>query len=346
MNGSSADSTRDGTANVPAQVVDAINRMRRPIVLAHVRPDADALGSMFSIALAWTSDAVAPRVALPPGSLSQRLAFLFDMVDLPVATLEDFAHADGFVVLDAAKQSRCNVGTELKETDWRRDRPLVNIDHHGTNTMYGSLNWVVADASSTSELVYCLLRAAGKEITPVIAALLFAGIQTDTSGFALSNTTPSALQVAGELARAGVDVGDLGERLCHSQSQSEFDLLRVIYDNTKVVADGRIAYSTADYEEITGSGCTAADIDDQINVVRALNGVQLAMLFTEGEPGKTRINFRGCGGVTVVELAGRFNGGGHAGAAGAVVDSGLEETVRRVVPAAIEHLRTLFPLAP
>jgi phosphoesterase RecJ-like protein len=343
MNGLSAQSTRDGTAIVPAQVADAINQMRRPIAIAHVRPDADALGSMFSIALAWANDAVTPRVALPPGSLSQRLAFLFDMADVPVATSEDFVQADGFITLDTAKQSRCNVGTELKDPDWRKDRPLVNIDHHGTNTMYGSVDWVVADASSTSEMVYYLLRAAGKEVTPTIAALLFAGIQTDTSGFALPNTTASALRAAGELVHAGVDVGDLGERLCHSQSRSEFALLRVIYDNTKVVADGRIAYSTASYQEITGSGCTAADIDDQISVVRALNGVQLAMLFTEGEPGKTRINFRGAGEVTVVELAGRFNGGGHSRAAGALVDSGPEETVERVLPAAIEHLSSLSP---
>ena len=116
-------------------------------------------------------------------------------------------------------------------------------------------------------------------------------------------------------------------------------MLRVIYANTKTLADGRLAYATASHDEIHDAGCTAADIDDQIDIPRSLDGVQLAMLFTEANKGKTRINFRSSGDVTVVELAAEFDGGGHRQAAGAVLGCSLDEAVEKVVPRAVEHLR-------
>jgi phosphoesterase RecJ-like protein len=256
----------------------------------------------------------------------------------PRASPEDFTAADGFIVLDAAKKSRCGVDAMLRETDWSAGRRVVNIDHHESNTLFGDVNWVVPTAGSTAELIYYLLRAVDWPISTLAASLLYAGIQTDTLGFSLPTTSASALSVAADLVARGADVAELGERLCRSQRKSEFNLLRVIYANTKLLADGKVAYSSASYDEIVGSGCTAADIDDQINVPRSLNGVCLAMLFTEGNRGKTRINFRGSGDVTVLDLALKFNGGGHRQSAGTVLDCGLHEAIDKVLPRAVEHL--------
>ena len=85
------------------------------------------------------------------------------------------------------------------------------------------------------------------------------------------------------------------------------------------------------------------NIDDQIDVPRSLSGVQLAMLFTEGRQGKTRINFRGSGPVTVVELAAQFGGGGHSQAAGAIRDCELPEAIDQVIPRAVQHLTKFDP---
>lgn len=324
--------------SVPSEVIDALSAMRRPIMISHVVPDADALGSMLSMALAWSSDVCTPRISLPAASISQRLAFLVELAGTTVATSDDFEAADGFVALDAAKKGRCNVAPELKKTEWSAGRPLVNIDHHASNTRFGDVNWVVGSASSTCEMVYYLLRAADRSLERPIPSLLFAGLQTDTLGFSLPTTSASALACASDLVALGADVGQIGERLCRSQTTSEFDLLRVIYANTRVVADGRIAYSSASADEIRQAGCTAADIDDQITVPRSVDGAVLAMLFTEGDPGKTRINFRGSGAVTVVELAAKFGGGGHSQAAGAIVNDSLKATMDRVLAEAVSYV--------
>ena len=318
--------------------MEALRKMRAPIVITHVVPDADALGASCAMALAWTSQECQPRVSLPQGSLSQRLAFLADWAEITVATPRSFEAADGFVVLDTAKKSRCNLDRTLRETEWAGGRPVLNIDHHTTNTRFGDVNWVVETAGSTCELVYELLRAANIPIEPLTASLLYSGIQTDTLGFSLPTTNAWSLRAAAALVDLGADVAERGERLCRSQRKSEFDLLRIIYANTKLLAGGQIAYSSASYDEIHDAGCTAADIDDQINVPRSLDGVRLAMLFSEGYHGKTRINFRGSGNVTVLELAAEFGGGGHVQAAGAVLDCGLTEAIEEVVASARNHL--------
>jgi len=328
-----------GAWQVSEGAVDAIAQMRSPIFIAHVVPDADALGSMFAMALAYRGDGCQPKVSLPPGSLSQKLAFLWDWAEVELATLADFQAADGFVVLDTAKKPRCNVERALKVTQWDAGKPVVNIDHHATNTQFGKFNWVVGEASSTAELVYHLLLHCGKSISPIAASCLYAGIHGDTAGFSLPTTTASSLKAAGELVKLGARVAELGKRLCRSQTQSEFDLLRIIYSNTKLAADGQIAYSTANYAEIMGAGCKAADIDDQVTVPRSLSGVRLSFLLTEGNKGKTRINFRSEGNVDVLGLAKQWGGGGHHQSAGAVVDGCVAEVAETVLKAAVVHIK-------
>jgi|CXWL01.1.fsa_nt_gi phosphoesterase RecJ-like protein len=328
--------------NVPTDAIDSLRQAKSPVVISHVVPDADALGSMLGMSLALSAANRHPKASLPPASISQRLAFMLDWAKVPAATKEDFASADAFVVLDTARKDRCNVGPDLRQTDWSAGRSIINIDHHDSNTRFGIVNWIEPQAASTCEMVYYLFRQASYAISPTLASLLYAGILTDTLGFSLPTTRASSLRAAADLAELGADVGDLGERLGRSQRKSEFDLLRVVYDNTRLVGDGSIAYSSASYDEIHDAGCTAADIDEQINVPRSLDGVRLAMLFSEGRKDKTRINFRGSGNVTVLELAAGFGGGGHSQAAGAILDCGLQQAIDKVVPQAVDHIKR-FP---
>ena len=322
-------------------MVRVLESWKRTVVITHVTPDADALGSMLCLAKVFGDGAgQSATVSLGEHSLSQRLAFLHEWAGLEVATVEDFARADGFVVVDTARKQRCDLREDVPE-DWDSGRPILNIDHHTSNTRFGTINWVVGDASSSAELIYHLIKAWGRPIEPLLGSLLYAGIHSDTAGFSLPNTSPSGLAAAADLVASGADVAKLGERLCRSQRLSEFRLLRAIYANTQLAAGGRIAYSTADHREIVEAGCAAADIDEQVSVPRALHGAQLAMLFTEGVRGRTRINFRGDSGVSVLPLAKTFGGGGHDSAAGAILDGTPGEVVARVLPEAEAYLNRL-----
>ncbi len=320
---------------VPPEICDALHAARRVLLVGHVTPDADCLGSMGALSHALTGMGKRACASLPQGSVSRRLAFLADAGCLAPAAREEMRACDLIVVVDTAKASRVNLEGKL---DSLADIPVVNVDHHATNPRFGQANWVDAARSSTAEMIYEVLAALGAAITAPIATLLYAGIHTDTQGFSLPNTTPRSLEVAHALAAAGVNIPQLCERLHRSYTPAEFALLRLVYANTRVSADGRIAWSTAGHDEIRAAGCTAADIDDQVNVPRSIEGIHLAMLFTEGHPGKVRINFRGER-VEVLTLAQQFNGGGHHQAAGAILDGSVADVSERVLRAAADHVR-------
>ncbi|MCP4593343.1 MAG: hypothetical protein GY842_21620 [bacterium] len=328
------------TETLPEELIRSIESWERPVIIAHVPPDADALGAMFAVARGFGSTGATASVALPEASLSQRLAFLHEWAEPRIAGVEEFAQADGFVVVDTAKKPRCNLPGGLPE-EWNAGRRIVNIDHHASNTRFGDINWVVGDASSSCELVFHLLEVWARPVDELSASLLYAGIHTDTAGFSLPNTSGSALAAAAQLVERGARVTELGERLCRSQRLSEFRLLRIIYANTRLTPDERIAYSTADYREITDAGCAAADIDDQVSIPRSLLGTRLALLLTEGVRGKTRINFRGDAGVSVLALAKSFGGGGHDAAAGAILEGPIPEVLAQVLPQAERYLDDL-----
>jgi len=330
--------TNSATARVPPEICAALRGAREPVLISHVTPDADALASMGALWLALPELGQRPHLVLPAGTVSRQLRYLVDFAGLKAAHAADVRDCDLIVALDTAKDRRLNAEEHL--TALTRI-PILNIDHHATNTQFGRWNWIVEDASSTSELVYGLLLALGCRITPTIATLLYAGIHTDTQGFSLSNTSPQALEVACRLAYAGAHIAEVCERMHRSHSRGEFELLSLIYRNTRVSADGRLAWSTASYQEIAATGCSARDIDDQVEIPRSIEGIAVAILFTEGEPGKVRMNFRGERGVPVLELATRFGGGGHRASAGARLTGTLEEVTARVLPVALDYVASL-----
>lgn len=319
-------------AVVPAEICTALRGARHVALVGHVTPDADALASMGSLWLALPELGAHPHLVLPAGSVSRQLDYLVRYAGLRPCHAADLKELDLILALDTAKDKRLN---QEEHQTALTNIPILNIDHHATNTGFGRWNWIVPEASSTSELVHALLCALGCRITPTIATLLYAGIHTDTQGFSLSNTGPNALRVGHALALAGARIPQVCERMHRSRSRGEFQLLSIVYGNTRVSEDGRLAWSTVSHAELSATGCRAADIDDQVEIPRQIEGICVAILFSEGEPGKIRMNFRGERGVSVLELATQFGGGGHHASAGARLAGTMDEIVAQVLPAAL-----------
>lgn len=319
--------------------LESLRAVKSPLIAGHVTPDADCLGSTFGLAMAMREHGIDARVGLPPGCVANKIAFMLDLgADVPrVMEWDPSGPQDSIIVIDTAAEKRINL---QPPPPLAGPVPSFNIDHHITNTDFGANNWVDPHASSSCEMIAVLLDSLGWQASSRVASLLYAGIYGDTGGFSLPCTSAESLRVAAELVRGGADVAHIGEQLCRSQNRSDFELLRRVYDHTTVVADGRIAYSHLSYRDITDAGCRADDIDDQVSIPRALKGVVLAMLFSEGEPGVIRVNLRGEGRVTVVELAQKFGGGGHSQSAGVKMkNKSMDQAIAEVVAAATEHLR-------
>ncbi|MBP7933012.1 MAG: DHH family phosphoesterase [Phycisphaerae bacterium] len=317
----------------PAELITALNDAQAPVIAGHTNPDVDALGAM--LALGRVLPAPDRAVVLPGRHLSRRLRFMLDWGRVPMADAVRVTRADVLVTVDAAGPGRVSVPGEWTAVE---DKFVVNIDHHVTNPDYGRINWVVDSASSSCELIYRLIVAAGWPLDGVTASLLYAGIHADTCGFTLPTASAETFEAMAGLVRAGADVEQVGARLYRSHHPHEFDLMRTVYHNTRLVGDGRIAYSTLTLAEIQAAGCTPADIDDQVSIPRSLSGIRIAMLLSEAEPGLVRVNLRGDESTEILPLAISLGGGGHAHSAGVRVRGAMDEVVRRVLDHAVSFL--------
>ena len=316
-----------------------VTAVRRPLVVGHVTPDADCIGASLGLATSLREHGIEATVGLPADCVAKRLGFMLELAPSTPRAVEWSADGryDSLIVVDTAGEKRINI-QPLPEL--AGSIPSFNIDHHITNTDFGRHNWIDPHASSTCEMIALLVAGLKWVPSSGVASLLYAGLHGDTAGFSLPSTSADSLHIAADLVRAGADVSHIGEQLCRSQGRHDFELLRRVYDHTTVVAGGRIAYSHLSFKDITESGCSADDIDDQVSIPRALRGIRIAMLFSEGEPGVIRVNLRGEGDTSVVEIAEHFGGGGHTQSAGVRVRNKLmQQVIDEVLAVADQHLR-------
>src|SRR5439155_7648517 len=189
------------TATELTAVADAIRSHERFLVTTHENPDGDALGSLLAMKLAL--DALGKDAVM---YLSGEAPLPREYAWMPLGNLRrsvpDDAATRVLLALDCANESRLAPDPEVLHS-----APLViNVDHHHDNSRFGAVNLVVADASSTGEIVRDLLGELGVELTPDVAEALYIALVTDTGRFQYTNTTPKALRLAAELVEAGADV--------------------------------------------------------------------------------------------------------------------------------------------
>ena len=187
-------------------------------------------------------------------------------------------------------------------------------------------------------MVYLLTKALGVKLNADQATLLYAGLHGDTCGFSLASTNHQALMIGAELAQCGAKVGWVCQKLNRSLSVCDFKLMQVVYANTRISPCGRLAWSTVTGEELAAVGANPNDIDEQVAVPRSIEGVKIAALFSETHSGKVRVNLRAEDDINILPLAKFLGGGGHAQAAGAILEGGFQEVVTRVMNLSIGYL--------
>ncbi len=216
----------------PAELLDLLRRVQRPLLAGHVAPDADSIGSCAALCVALREQGRDALVALPGGRPANKLRFLVDLAGRDVFGDGAPDGRDALIVFDTTGPKRLNIPFDLLVMP---PGSVVNIDHHISNLRYGGINWIDANAGSSAELACRLLKALDWATTPTVATLLFAGLHADTLGFCAPTTTAAALASAADLVRAGADAGLVGEHLYRSQNRAEFDLARRVYDRDRLI---------------------------------------------------------------------------------------------------------------
>jgi phosphoesterase RecJ-like protein len=313
-------------ARVPADVTAALDRAPgRALMLGHVHPDADVLGTLLAIGEAlrtrgWSVAAGGPHPA--PGAL----AFLPGIEGYQVLKGLDGAF-DLVVLTDCPNPDR----TEgLIDDAKRASTMIVNIDHHPDNRRYGTVDWIDVDAAATGEMVYRLLIALGVSLTPSIATNLFTAIHTDTGSFRYSNVTPETFEIAAALTAAGARPDVVSSALYERRAPDALRLLGESLARVRVSDDGRVAWLALPAGAVPERFIEAEEL---VNYPRSIGSVKVAALLRELGGGRVKVSLRAKGEVDVNKIAATFGGGGHANAAGCTVTGPLDAVTSRVLDA-------------
>ncbi len=298
------------------------------LVTSHVRPDGDAIGSLLGLGLALENAGKNVQMVLADG-VSSTFRHLEGADKIHTRINGSF---DTFITVDCADFRRTGKPFEALS------QPDVNIDHHITNELFGRLNLVEGHEVATSAILTNHLPAWGYEITQPIAAALLTGIVTDTLGFRTSNVTPEAMRQAALLMETGVDMTELYMRGLVRRS---FAAARYWGAGLSTLERGDgMVWSTLTMADRKIAGYSGSDDADLINVISAIDGFKVGMIFVEQPKNRVKISWRALEpGIDVSPIATRFGGGGHAAAAGADVDGTLEEVKKAAIQSTKEMLR-------
>jgi len=301
--------TPDGLSEALEIAVDRIRRAKRVLVVAHERPDGDAVASTSAAAIICR--ALGARVQLfNVDEVPDALAFLPLVSE--INAVAPTQRPDVTIALDFGWRSRA--GAAFPEIGWGSH--TIVIDHHPVlEEGFGDIHVHDPDAASTTELVYRLCVAAGVPLTPELATCLFAGLHTDTGSFRYACTSAGTFELGAQLLRTGIDTWSISSALYENESLARTRLLGYVLSTVCVSDCGRLSTFRLDNETLERFGATTEDASGLVKYARAIRGVEVAAQLTSGHDGLTHVSLRSRGAIDVSRVAVHFGGGGHRNAA-------------------------------
>jgi phosphoesterase RecJ-like protein len=305
-------------------IADAVREHDRFLVVTHENPDGDALGSLLATTLALRrlgKDAEMVLMGEAPLPSEYHFLALDGLLRQPPGDMDERV----LVAVDCAKADR--IGPDL--TPIERAPLVLDIDHHHDNTRFGDVNLIVADASSTAEVLRDVFTELGVELTPEIAEALYIALVTDTGRFQYANTTPKALRLAAELVEAGADVHRVFQGVYENVQFAKLKLLARALERAQVYEGGALVVSFLLRNDFTEVGAAEPYSEGIIDYLRAVEGAIVSVLIREPprSDGPTRrVSLRSSTDeIDVSAIARKSSGGGHRQAAGFSSEASIEE---------------------
>jgi phosphoesterase RecJ-like protein len=311
-------------AGDPVQAaVELLQRAERVAVVAHIGPDGDAIGSLLGIgavlrrlgkaATLACDDGVPPLYQFLPGAgaVVRRPEGAFDLA--VTVDCADFARGGAALAQIAVPE-----------------RPLLNLDHHVTNTLFGTVNWVDPGANSTAEVVLALADALGLALDAEIATCLLTGLITDTQGFRTSSVNPRALRNAARLTEAGASAAQLAELTLNRRSLRSLCLWARALAEMRLEPDG-LLWTHVTQAMRADCGIPEGGEANLTTFLLSAEEVCMSAVFIERRDGAVEMSFRAKPGYDVAVVAKQLGGGGHPPAAGSLIRGALPEVEARVL---------------
>jgi phosphoesterase RecJ-like protein len=307
-----------------AKIAEALKSRQHILLLNHVSPDGDCLGSTLALARALrvrgqratigSADGVPEIYRFLPGS------------DAVLAEISDAERFDAVVFMECSSPERAG-GLAARATGVPL---LVNIDHHLSNSGYGDLVLWDAEAAAVAEVVFPIVTALRPTLDAETAVCLMTALLTDTGSFHYASVTPRSFELAAELIRAGASPTAIFAQVYENRSVGSARLLGLALSRMVICEEGRVVWTTVTQETLREAGATMEESEGIVGALRAVRGIQVAILFKEDLDGIS-VSLRGEGTVRANVIAEAFGGGGHAAAAGFTLKQALDDVIRETL---------------
>lgn len=318
------------TTNSPEQgsreVAERIRAGRNFLITGHRNPDGDALGSGIALQGLLRKMGKDARVVVRDGFGKP----LYNIPGADEVTISDTLPPDYPDAYDAIFTMEC---PEVERTGYDvLPGPVVNIDHHLGNRMYGEINYLDVEAPSVGEMILQLNRNhLHLELDRDVATAMYVSLATDTGFFRYHNTTLRTFEAAEELVRAGVVPGDVSLWINESVTTGSVRLLGLALTTLELHADGKIATLELPTRFFREAGATPEDTEGIVNYGRNIEGVLVSALLKESDGNQTRVSLRAKPGIDVQKVAATWGGGGHAAASGCTIPLPLAEAKAKLI---------------
>jgi bifunctional oligoribonuclease and PAP phosphatase NrnA len=321
-------SMRSGSQDELAAIAITLSRARRILVICHIAPDGDAIGSL--LGLGWLFETLPPQhertttLACADGVPAQ-FAFLPGageiLTDPPSQTW------DAIVTVDASDERRLGA---CYRPDEYAGAPVIVLDHHVTNLNFGTLNYVDATAAATTQIVLELADALRVAIRPEAATCLLTGLVTDTLSFRTSNVTPKVLRVAARLMEAGAALPEITERALNQKPLSVMRLWGLALASLQ--HERQVVWALISREMRARAGAPDTGDGGLASFLISAPEAKVAAVLSEKPDGQVEVGLRARNGLDVSELALALGGGGHPQAAGCTIPGPLVNAEARLLP--------------
>ncbi len=310
--------------------VEMLDAAGSVIILCHVQPDADTVGAALGLGLALVRNGTDVQVSFSAADTLPESLHSLPGCDLLVAAADLRHNTDLVVVVDASSANR--LGELARLAVGRDGRDVLVIDHHKSNTLYGTANFVDPQSDSTTMLIADLFEAWGKDIDVDVARCLYAGLSIDTGSFRWASAR--ALRLAARLVDAGVDNAEMS-RLLHDTHRFGWLLLLSRVLSTAVLLPEAVAGAGLVYVVVGHADWSthrSEDVESIIDIVRTTHEAEVAAVFKEVRPQQWSVSLRAKT-FDLARLATELGGGGHALAAGYSAAGPIEGVVAELAAA-------------
>lgn len=313
-----------------AKAVAILEGARTVAICGHVNPDGDCLGSILALAAALRSRGVEVAALLA----DQERPALYDFLEgyetlTPAGAYHGYP--DVFVAVDVPSAERMGQGYDV----FRRCRRTIMIDHHENPADFATANYSDPHCAAAGILIWDLIDQMGIQRTPAIATCCYTALVTDTGRFQFQNTDAVALRAAAAMTTAGASPSFISSKVYQRKSLASLQLESLVVQRAGFLCQGRAVISWIDMDDIKKLGASKDDCENLIDVIRQLNGVEVAAIL-RGQKDCVRGSIRSKTNRDVAHIARKLGGGGHSAAAGFSYFGDMNDAIKTVASLIIE----------